>query len=109
MTQEPIEARQQTPLDDTAELVERQIDMLVKQLGVEMKSLAAEQATGRDIGKLLGELNTALSNAMKVKERLDHEQRKQAGIAHGDYALDLDRSRAHVTRCLGRLVPCCKA
>ncbi|MEV8465436.1 hypothetical protein AB0T83_01390 [Fluviibacterium sp. DFM31] len=56
-----------------------------------------------EAGKLLRELKNALQSAIAERERLEKEQREQAGIVH-DYALDFDAARLEIGRrlaCLG--------
>jgi hypothetical protein len=56
-----------------------------------------------EAGKLLKDLKGALSSAIAERERLEKEQRQNAGIVH-DYALDFDAAKLEIGRrlaCLG--------
>mgnify|MGYP003646843205 CR=1 FL=1 len=58
-----------------------------------------ETATSRAVGKVAGMVGTCI----KLETHLNECRNRQAGIARGGYALDLDRARAEIGCKLDRL------
>jgi hypothetical protein len=68
---------------------------------------AGEDADLAGSGKQLGQVEGLIRNCQKVETSFVEQHERQAGIAQGGYALDLDRARFEVGCRLARLRNCC--
>ncbi len=59
--------------------------------------------------KQLGQLEGLIRSCQKVETSFVEQHHRQAGIAQGGYALDLERARAEIGCRLARLRACCGA
>ena len=78
----------------------QQIDAL------KMKAEAGGTIDSAEATKTLGKFNEVVVACSKAEMRLHECKNKQAGIARGGYALDLERARAEIGCKLDRLRQC---
>lgn len=97
----------------TTELLQSLEDS-VRKLRQQARDLCQQIEAGEDADLVNGSKQVAGAEALirschKVEASLVEQQRRQAGIVQGGYALDLDRARSEVGCRLARLRTCCNA
>ncbi len=97
---------------ETAELL-RSLQRSIQDLRQTAEDLKRQIVAGEDADLTNGkrqvdELGRLIRSCQTVEERYVDAQNKQAGIARGGYALDLDRARLEVGCRLARLRACCR-
>nr|WP_254447868.1 hypothetical protein [Ruegeria arenilitoris] len=70
---------------------------------------AGEDADFAGSAKQLGQLEGLIRSCQKVEISFVEQHHRQAGIAQGGYALDLERARSEIGCRLARLRACCGA
>ncbi|GAB5436709.1 MAG: hypothetical protein FalmKO_18340 [Falsiruegeria mediterranea] len=98
-------------ISQTAELLQS-LERSIRDLRQAAEDLRKQIETGEDAdlagtSKQLGSVNTLINNCQKVETSFVEQHNRQAGIAQGGYALDLDRARFEVGCRLARLRTCC--
>lgn len=104
-----------TPEDrvlETADLL-RSLQRSIQDLRQTAEDLKRQIVAGEDADLTSGkrqvdELGRLIRSCQNVEERFVDERNRQAGIAAGGYALDLDRARAEIGCRLARLRACCR-
>lgn len=89
----------------------RALQMAIRDLRREIESLKEQASSGGDFNetaasKALGKASGMVATCVKVENYLSDCRNRQAGIARGGYALDLDRARADIGCKLDRLRRC---
>ena len=77
----------------------------------EVESLKKQARSGEEINetaatKVIGKVTSIVGNCAKVETYLNECRNRQAGIARGGYALDLDKARVEIGGKLDRLRRC---
>lgn len=98
---------------ETAELL-RSIHESIRGLRQAAEDLRRQIVAGEDAElagatKQFGQVQSLIRNCQTVEAQLAEQYNRQAGIAHGGYALDLDAARVEVGCRLARLRACCGA
>ncbi len=83
----------------------------IRDLRREIESLREQATSGEELNetaasKALGKASGMVATCVKVESYLNDCRNRQAGIARGGYALDLDRARAEIGCKLDRLRRC---
>ncbi|MEM6303827.1 MAG: hypothetical protein AAF744_03855 [Pseudomonadota bacterium] len=102
-----------TPDEEIAMITDR-LSMLVRRIGglrhaieaLEEKAQVEGKIDSSDATKMLGQINALVVACTKTENFLDECRNKQAGIAKGGYALDLERARADIGCKLDQLRGC---
>lgn len=90
--------------------IKRILAELEEQLdGLRQQVRTGEVDTVKEANKTLAELRTWSRAAMETEKTLDEYLKRESGIEHGGYALDLAEARRQVGCRLARIAPCCKA
>lgn len=95
----------------TAELLQS-LERSIRDLRKAAEDLRMQIETGEDAdlagpSKQLGQVNGLIRDCQKVETSFVEQVRKEAGIAQGGYALDLERARFEIGCRLARLRTCC--
>ncbi|MCE8506909.1 hypothetical protein KQ247_00305 [Ruegeria pomeroyi] len=69
---------------------------------------AGEDGDLAGYGKQMGQAASLIRECQKVEASFAEQVRREAGIAQGGYALDLDRARSEIGCRLARLRKCCR-
>lgn len=97
----------------TADLLQS-LETSIRDLRQAAEDLRKQIGTGEDAdlagsAKQFGQLEGLIRTCQKVETSFVEQHHRQAGIAQGGYALDLDRARFEVGCRLARLRTCCGA
>lgn len=102
-----------TPEQEIADSEEhfRALQSAIRDLRREIQSLKEQAISGEELNetaasKALGKASGMVATCVKVETYLNDCRNRQAGIARGGYALDLDRARAEIGCKLDRLRRC---
>ena len=100
-------------MSQTAELLQS-LETSIRGLRQAAEELRRQIGTGEDAdlagtAKQLGQLEGLIRSCQKVETSFVEQHYRQAGIAQGGYALDLDRARSEIGCRLARLRTCCGA
>jgi hypothetical protein len=74
--------------------------------GLKEQAQSGEVLSETDVSKPMGKVQGLVAQCAKAETYLNECRRKQAGIARGGYALDMDRARAEIGCKLDRLRRC---
>ena len=97
----------------TAELLQS-LEVSIRGLRQAAEDLRKRIETGEDAdlassARQLGQLEGLIRSCQKVETSFVEQCHRQAGIAQGGYALDLERARSEIGCRLARLRACCGA
>ena len=100
-------------ISQTADLL-RSLEASIRNLRQAAEDLRKQIGAGEDAdlagsAKQLGQLEGLIRSCQKVETSFVEQHHRQAGIAQGGYALDLDRARSEIGCRLARLRGCCGA
>ncbi|WP_425045424.1 hypothetical protein [Primorskyibacter sp. S87] len=98
-------------VSQTAELL-LSLETSIRALRQAAEELRRQIVTGEDAdlagaGKQLGQVDGLIRSCQKVETSFVEQQNRQAGIAQGGYALDLEQARFEIGCRLARLRTCC--
>ncbi|HAR80871.1 MAG TPA: hypothetical protein DCS25_00565, partial [Sulfitobacter pontiacus] len=90
------------------------LQVAIRDLRREIESLREQARSGEEVNetaasKALGKASGMVATCVKVETYLNECRNRQAGIARGGYALDMERARADIGCKLDRLRRCCGA
>ncbi len=97
----------------TADLL-RSLENSIRELRNAAEDLRQRLAAGEDVdlagtSKQLGQVDGLIRSCQKVETSFVEHHYREAGIAQGGYALDLERARSEIGCRLARLRQCCGA
>jgi len=87
-------------LQDAIRALRREIE------GLTQRARSGEEISETEVSKPLGKLSGLLAHCAMAENRLNDCRNKQAGIARGGYALDLEKAGADIGCKLDRLRRC---
>ena len=99
--------------EDSAEIL-RGLQEAIGALRREIEGLTEQTRSGGELKETAVSSNTSkvaglLAHCLKAENTLNDCRNRQAGIARGGYALDMDKARADIGCKLDRLRRCCGA